>query len=66
MSDKFITGYSTETGHPLEDAVESFLIENMEWILSYDALVEWCIVEKPGEEESQATSCGRNFSATKR
>jgi hypothetical protein len=46
MSDKFM-GYSTETGHPLEDAVESFLIENTEWILSQDAVVKWCIVEKP-------------------
>ena len=46
MSNKFITSYSTETGHPLEEAVESFLIENMEWILSQDAIVEWCIAEK--------------------
>jgi hypothetical protein len=50
MRDKFIAGYSTEMGHPLEDAVESFLIENMEWILSQDAVVEWCIVEKPWAE----------------
>ena len=50
MSDKFITVCSTQTGHPLEDAVESFLIENMEWILSQDAVVEWCIVEKPCAE----------------
>jgi hypothetical protein len=50
MSDKFITSYSAETGHPLEEAVESFLIENMEWILSQDAVVEWCIVEKPWAE----------------
>jgi len=47
MSDKFITGYSRKTGYPLEDALESFLIENTEWILSQDAVVEWCIVEKP-------------------
>jgi hypothetical protein len=50
MSDKFITGYSTKTGHLLEDAVESFLIENMEWILSQDAVVEWCIAAKPWAE----------------
>ena len=50
MSDKLIGSCSTETGHPLEDAVESFLIENMEWILSQDAVVEWCIVEKPWAE----------------
>ena len=50
MSDKFITGCSTKTDHPFEDAVESFLIENMEWILSQDAVVEWCIVEKPWAE----------------
>jgi hypothetical protein len=50
MSDKFIKGYSRKTGHPLEDAVESFLIENMEWILSQDAVVEWCIVEEPWAE----------------
>jgi len=50
MSDKFIPGYSTKTGHPLEDAVESFLIENMEWILSQDAVVEWCIGAKPWAE----------------
>ena len=50
MSDKFITGCSTQTGHPLEDAVESFLIENMEWILSQDAVVEWCIAKKPWTE----------------
>ena len=50
MSDKLITGYSTETGHPLEDAVESFLIENMEWILSQDVVVKRCIVERPWAE----------------
>ena len=50
MSDKFITSYSREMAQPLEDAVESFLIENMEWILSQDAVVEWCIVEKPWAE----------------
>jgi hypothetical protein len=47
MSEKFITGYSRKTGYPLETALESFLIENTEWILSHDAVVEWCIVEKP-------------------
>jgi len=36
-----------ETGHALEDALESFLIENMEWILSQDAVVKWCIAERP-------------------
>ncbi len=50
MSDKLITGYLRKTGQPLEDAVESFLIENMEWILSQDAVVEWCIAEKPWAE----------------
>ena len=50
MSDKFITGNSREMGHPLEDALEFFLIENTEWILSQDAVVEWCIVEKPWAE----------------
>ena len=50
MSDQFITAYSREMGHPLEDALESFLIENTEWILSQDAVVEWCIVGKPWAE----------------
>jgi hypothetical protein len=50
MSDKFIMGYSRGMGHPVEDALESFLIENTEWILSQDAVVEWCIVEKPWAE----------------
>jgi hypothetical protein len=50
MSDKFIAGYSTEAGHPLEDALESFLIENTEWLLSQDAVVEWCIGAKPWAE----------------
>jgi hypothetical protein len=50
MSDKFITGHSRKTGHPLETALESFLIENMEWVLSQDAVVEWCIVKKPWAE----------------
>src|SRR6267154_3241750 len=50
MSDKFIMGYSRGMGHPVEDALESFLIENTEWILSQDAVVEWCIVGKPWAE----------------
>jgi hypothetical protein len=50
MSDKFITGYSRKMDYPLEDALESFLIENTEWILSQDAVVEWCIVKKPWAE----------------
>jgi hypothetical protein len=50
MSDKFITGYSRKMDYPLEDALESFLIENTEWILSQDAVVEWCIVERPWAE----------------
>ena len=49
MSDRFITS-SRETGESLEDALESFLIENTEWILSQDAVVEWCIVDKPWTE----------------
>jgi hypothetical protein len=50
MGDKFIAGYSTEADHPLEDALESFLIENTEWLLSQDAVVEWCIGAKPWAE----------------
>lgn len=50
MSDKFITDYSLETGHPFEDALESFLIENTEWLLSQDAVVKWCILKKPWAE----------------
>jgi hypothetical protein len=50
MSDKFTRGYSRKMDYPLEDALESFLIENTEWILSQDAVLEWCIVEKPWAE----------------
>ena len=56
MSDKFIAGYPTETGHPLEDAVESFLIENMEWILSQDAVVEWSIQLLPDVNADSPTN----------
>ena len=50
MSNKLITNYSGKMSHPVEDALESFLIENTEWILSQDAVVEWCIVGKPWAE----------------
>jgi len=50
MKDKFAMGFAKETGHPLEAALESFLMDNTEWILSQHAIVSFYIIKKPWAE----------------
>ena len=50
MINKLAIGFTQETGHPLEGALQSFLMDNTDWILSQHAMVSFYIIKKPWAE----------------